>query len=545
MKIAVDIETDLDQTCIWCVSVYDGQKCYTYTEPTDEFKGKLHQASTVIGHNIIAFDWYWLEQLWGVVIPFEKLQDTMLLSRLYNPELKHSLAEWGKRLGDNKGDFTDFNAGYSEEMRIYCEQDTKLTYKLYEHIKAVLASESFSEASQELEHQVARVVAQQERNGFLFHSEAAERLYERLSRRMQEITNILQEKFPPIVHKRYSEKTGKPLKDYVEVFNIGSRKQIAERLQSIGVKFKQKTAKGSIIVDEKTLEGIDIPEAQLIQEYLLLQKRTSHIDSWLKAVGDDGRIHGKVITNGAVTSRMTHFSPNLAQIPSVNAPYGAECRALFGVEDDNVLVGADASGLELRMLAHYMKDADYIQEILSGDVHTANMKAAGIESRADAKTFIYAFLYGAGAAKIGSIVGGNFKTGEKLIERFLNNTPALKTLKTKVTQIAASGSVPGLDGRRLRIRSEHASLNTLLQGAGAIVMKKALVILSDKLQALNIPNKFVANIHDEWQIETPEHYGKAVGINAVRAIREAGDALELRCPLDGEYKVGKNWEETH
>jgi DNA polymerase-1 len=206
-------------------------------------------------------------------------------------------------------------------------------------------------------------------------------------------------------------------------------------------------------------------------------------------------------------------------------------------------VGIDASGLELRMLAHYMEDEEYINELLTGDIHTANQRAAGLESRPLAKTFIYAFLYGAGDAKIGAIVGGNSNTGRKLKETFLSNTPSLERLRGTILEQAAGGVLDGLDGRKLRVRSEHAALNTLLQGAGAIVMKQALIHLSDRLK--NIPHRFVANVHDEWQIETTAHYADTVGRIGVRAIRIAGETLSLRCPLDGEYRVGNNWAETH
>jgi len=274
-----------------------------------------------------------------------------------------------------------------------------------------------------------------------------------------------------------------------------------------------------------------------------LQKRVAQIDSWLKAVKDDGRVHGRVITNGAVTGRMTHLSPNMAQVPAVSAPFGTECRSCWTVDEGNVLVGIDASGLELRMLAHYMDDEDYTNEILNGDIHTANQRAAGLKTRPLAKTFIYAFLYGAGDAKIGAIVGGNSRTGRGLKETFLSNTPSLERVRGDTHIEAQSGVLAGLDGRKLRVRSEHAALNTLLQGAGAIVMKQALIHLSDRLK--NIPHRFVANVHDEWQIETTKHYADTVGRIGVRAIRIAGETLNLRCPLDGEYRVGNNWAETH
>jgi len=215
------------------------------------------------------------------------------------------------------------------------------------------------------------------------------------------------------------------------------------------------------------------------------------------------------------------------------------------VPDGHKLVGIDASGLELRMLAHYVRDERYTNEILSGDIHTANMRAAGLTDRNQAKTFIYAFLYGAGAAKIGQIVGGGYREGQQLIDSFLRNIPALAKLRERVATHSAGGTLPGLDGRRLRVRSEHAALNTLLQGAGAVVMKQALVLLSESLNQYDIPHKLVANVHDEFQIEVPENFADVVGKAAVRAIRNAGDVLDLRCPLDAEYNVGNNWAETH
>ena len=291
--------------------------------------------------------------------------------------------------------------------------------------------------------------------------------------------------------------------------------------------------------------------AELVKEYLLVQKRISQITSWMEAVGKDGRVHGKVITNGAVTGRMTHSSPNMAQIPNSGSIYGPECRECWTVEEGNVLVGCDASGLELRMLAHYMKDEDYVRTVCEGsskngtDVHTVNQRAAGLATRDNAKTFIYAFLYGAGDAKIGSIVGGNAAAGKKLKSNFLGQTPALAKLIEKVQTLSTKGYLPGLDGRCLWIRSEHAALNTLLQGAGAIVMKKALVLFDDKVTANKWKVKCVANVHDEAQLECAKDIADDVGKAFKQSIIEAGEHFKLRCPLDGEYKIGNNWRETH
>lgn len=547
MLITLDIETNTSHDVIWCAvtqNIDTGEMLEHYD--SESLAQVLCSATGIVGHNMIGFDAPVLEKQWSLQIPTEKLKDTLVLSRLWNPSLEggHSLDSWGKRFGDHKIDFHDYDGGLSDEMVEYCRQDVALTTRLYKHLTDTLKREGFSEQCVDLEEKVAIITAQQERNGFKLDVEQATSLWQDLTYKMRQITEELQKVFPPIVEERWSEKTGKRLKDKVTEFNVGSRKQIAERLEGVGVKFKLQTEKGAIIVNEKVLEGIDIPEAKMIHEYLLLQKRTAQIDSWLTHE-KDGRVHGRVITNGAVTGRMTHHSPNMAQVPSVSAPYGKECRSFWCVPAGHKLVGIDASGLELRMLAHYMRDDNYTNEILSGDIHTANMKAAGLTDRNQAKTFIYAFLYGAGAAKIGQIVGGGYREGQQLIDSFLRNTPALARLRERVSKFSAGGTLPSLDGRRLRVRSEHAALNTLLQGAGAVVMKQALVLLIEKLDKYDIPYKLVVNVHDEFQIEVLENFAIVVGKAAVRAIQDAGVVLGMRCPLDGEYKIGNNWAETH
>jgi len=541
----LDIETSLDHSTIWCAVTKVKNSTQVHTTP-ESLKKVLHDAEQVIGHNLIGFDCRVLDSVWDVRIPRHLVVDTLYLSRLYNPSQEggHSLRNWGTILGGTgKLDFTDYDGGLTDEMIEYCIADVELTERVHKWLELQLRKEGFSKECIDLEHNVGWVVTEQERNGFKLDTPFAEKLMMDLMFEMNNIEAELQAIFPPIVEERISEKTGKRLKDKVTVFNPGSRKQIAERLQGLGVKFDKKTEKGNIIVDEKVLDSIDLPEAKAVARYMMLQKRVAQIDSWLKAVKDDGRVHGRVITNGAVTGRMTHLSPNMAQVPAVSAPFGTECRSCWTVDEGNKLVGIDASGLELRMLAHYMDDENYTNELLNGDIHTANQRAAKLESRPLAKTFIYAFLYGAGDAKIGAIVGGNSATGRRLKETFLSNTPSLERVRRDTHGQAASGILTGLDGRKLRVRSEHAALNTLLQGAGAIVMKQALVHLSDKLR--NIPHRFVANVHDEWQIETPAHYADTVGRIGVRAIRIAGETLSLRCPLDGEYRVGNNWAETH
>jgi DNA polymerase-1 len=574
-KIILDIETNSTHDKIWmCVTREVGGEVTVWKEASGLQK-YLDSCDLIIMHNGICFDAPVLRRSWNITMKQSQMYDTLVSSRLLNPSLEggHSLEAWGQRLGVFKAPYkkiwswmtgmtfvTDKDAqgftGYYEGMEFdkpvpallesYCIQDTLVTEKLYKYVTAELTAKKFEERSIKLEHDVQTIIAKQEENGFKLDERNAVIFLTTLKHKLDTIEGELQNIFPPKTIKRISEKTGKELTPKVEVFNPGSRKQIGERLIKKGWKPEQFTETGQPIVDEGTLEGLDFPEAKAIAEYLLLQKRIAQIDSWLKAIGKDGRVHGRVITNGAVTGRMTHHSPNMAQVPSCGSPYGEECRDLWIVEKGYKLVGIDASGLELRMLAHYMKDDAYIYEVTQGDIHTANQKAAGLETRAQAKTFIYAFLYGAGAAKIGKVVGAGAQEGQKLIDSFLENTPKLRVLRESVAKICkSSGSLPGLDGRRLHVRSDHAALNTLLQGAGAIVMKQALVLLDTRLQQLGVDYKFVANVHDEWQIEVAEDYADMVGKLGVRAIEDAGRVLNMRCPLTGEYKVGNSWKETH
>ena len=529
----------------------------------------IADATSLIGHNIIGFDAPILNRLWKTRIGLKKVTDTLILSRLLDPsrEQGHSLEAWGKTLGKEKIDYADRweqlqgrKQAYKGEcfdhpdmalLEEYCIADVEVTERLYKKLLTELESKKFSQDSIELEHSVAAILSQQERNGFKLDIPYATVLLADIKGRMAEVYESMQQRWPSYEVERISEKTGKKLKPLLVTFNPGSRKQIGEKLIELGWKPDKYTETGQPMVDEGILSKLHYPEAKMIAEYLMLQKRVAQIESWMEAVGSDGRVHGKVITNGAVTGRMTHQSPNMAQIPNHGSVYGAECRACWTVEPGRVLVGCDASGLELRMLAHYMKDQDYVKTVVEGsskdgtDVHTKNQKAAGLQTRDQAKTFIYAFLYGAGPSKIGSIVGGSAKDGERLTSSFLNATPALKALRDKVSKYAGKGFVPGLDGRKIWVRSEHAALNSLLQGAGAIVMKKALVLLADKIKDNKWDAKFVANVHDEWQIEAAEAHADEVGRAARQSIIEAGEHFKLRCPLDGEYKIGRNWAETH
>lgn len=587
MNLVFDIEANgLEPDKIFCIVAYDVDTRATYKYDVDNLEDGyrlLSSADKLIGHNILCYDMPVIKKIAGVDLTDKKIVDTLVLSRLFKPtrEGGHGLESWGYRLKYSKGDYGESEEAweaYCPEMLEYCERDVLLNVKVYHALKQ--ESRGFTPQAVRLEHSVAAIVNQQRDNGFVLDVQKAMLLIAELTDKLEEVKQEVHKEFVPRVnitelYPKYTKagvlsklsedfygngvrltneeweamnKTKKPIKRETSTeFNLGSRKQIGEYLIEFGWNPKNYTPTGQPIVDEGTLKKVtDIPQAQMIAQYLMLQKRLAQVNSWIKELNPDtGRIHGYVNPNGAVTSRMTHSHPNTAQIPSTNSPYGEECRACWTVPEDHKLVGIDASGLELRMLAHYLEDKDYTNEILNGDIHTANQKLAGLKSRNQAKTFIYALLYGAGDAKLGTVVGRNRAAGKELRQSFFDNLPSFKTLTSRVQREAKYGFIKGLDGRKITVRSEHAALNSLLQSAGAIVMKEALVILDKKIKDQKLGAKFVANVHDEWQIECSNKDAKRVGELGIESIVQAGINLNLNCPLDGDYKMGSGWHETH
>ena len=587
LDLVFDIEADgLTPTKIHCMVAMDVDTKDVFTfdnTQLEEGYDMLKSATKLIGHNILGYDIPVVERIGNINLSAKKVVDTLVLSRLFKPtrEGNHGLEGWGYRLGFKKGDFGEQEEAwecYSPEMLEYCKRDVLLNHKVYNALK--VESKGFTPTSVRIEHQTAKIVDQQRTNGFLLDLPKVMGLAAMFGTKLFELEEEVQKEFRATIEKqiiihRYTttgqvSKIGedqhgkgvrltaeeyehftmyqnpKPLvRKITTAFNLGSRKQIGEYLIKAGWKPKKFTPTGQPMVDESILKKVQgIPQAALIANYLMIQKRLAQVNSWIKELNEStGRVHGYVNPNGAVTGRMTHSHPNMAQIPSSSSPYGKECRSCWTVPENYKLVGIDASGLELRMLAHYLDDEGYTNEILNGDIHTANQKLAGLESRDQAKTFIYALLYGAGDAKLGTVAGRGREAGKRLRQSFFDNLPSFKTLTRRVQREAKAGFVKGLDGRKLTVRSEHAALNTLLQGAGAIIMKQALILLDGKLKYLDA--KFVANVHDEWQIECHESIADQVGQLGVDAIIEAGKILNLNCPLDGDYNVGNNWSETH
>jgi DNA polymerase I-like protein with 3'-5' exonuclease and polymerase domains len=555
--ITFDLETNMAHTIIWMVGWKFGGKT-GYSRTPQEFKAVCEEAKAAgvtifSGHNSIKFDWWVLKQVWGIDLYsyFDVHIDTMVLSFLLRSNQKlHSLEMLAKEFfaaNDQKGKFTDFNGGFTEEMAVYCIQDVKLTHELLFVFLRKIREGKWGHLSVWLEHEVAEIIAQQIRNGFLIDIQKAMMQYAEWVAEIRRIVDNAAKMFPPKAIQMKTKVKYKP-------FNIASRPDCSERLIALGWLPTEFTNTGRPELNDDALEEIaalGYPIATEIARYFKLSKAAAMVHNWTLEADEDFRVHGGVKSNGAVTGRMTHQLPNLANIPKKDEVIGPICRGLFMVPEGRRLVGADASGLELRMFAHYIKDPEYTKELLEGDPHTFTKNAAGLDTRDQAKTFIYALLYGAQGLKIGSIklgTGGDREAtkreGERLIASFGKALPGLPKLKEKLQKFYPK-AVPGLDGRWIPIRSKHAALNSLLQGAGAVVMKMALVIAARQIVLEGLDALFVVNVHDEFQLECSEKDAPRVASICTEAITKAGEMLGVRCPLAGEAKIGHNWHDTH
>lgn len=610
-----------------CLAIYntvtDELKAYppeTAEEGVKRLRKALDYGTRICGHNIIGYDLPALAKIypWFTIIDSDLplIIDTLVLSRLIYSNLEvtdlglmksgrlprplynsHTLKAWGWRLGELKGDYgeqPDAWDDFDADMLAYNKQDVIVTKKLLEKLQAA----RYSERAIRLEHEVAWLMQKQEQNGFPFDTAAAEQLEERLRARSAQLQAQLIARIPQIPDKIFipkrdnktlGYKKGQPIQRYKD-FNPNSRQQIEYVLRTLHgyapsdpdlyerSDETQDLKDCRLKIDDETFRFIahdeTAPEevktlAALLEESLLIGKRLGQLidgtHGWLKKVQKDGRIHGRVITNGTVSGRAAHAAPNVAQVPAVTSPYGKECRALFTAGGWQQ-AGIDACGLELRCLAHYMTPYDggaYAHTILNGDIHTMNQKAAGLPERNQAKTFIYAFLYGAGDAKIGRIIKGDAKDGKAIKRKFLKATPAIKLLREAVETTLVETEkgrvvrwkrhyLKALDGRLLHVRSPHSALNLLLQSAGALICKKWIVLTEQRLLARGLKHGWdgdfalMAWIHDETQYACRTlEIAEIVLEEAQHAMRDTQAYFGFRMQLDTEGKIGKNWADCH
>jgi len=589
MNIVLDLETngflDKDNLVIHCIVCKDIETHQVYTYNPNNLNDCLEllkKATAIIGHNVLGFDIPVLKRCLNFTYK-EKVFDTLLMSRLIWTNLldhdykhkelpaklygRHSLESWGYRLGLRKGDYqehSDFTE-YNHAMLEYCERDVEVTHLLYDKI----IKENYSNRAIELEHKFASWIIKQEQHGVYFDETTAQSLHTILTKRRLELEDNLALVFPAWekfcgnkVYKRDNKKkgirAGVPVPIYkTEIFNPSSRQHIADRLINIlGWKPSSFTPTGQPEVNEKILNSLPYPEAKLISQYLMVQKRLGQLSdgdqAYLK-LNKQGKIYGKVITNGAVTGRCTHHSPNLAQCVSSASEYGTEFRSLFYSPSDMVMCGIDFSGLELRVLSHYLHNydnGDFAKTLLEDDIHTANQKATGLSTRAKAKTFIYAYLYSCGDKKLGEILGVTLEEAKRVRQRFNKSLPAVPMLNEAVKQkFRNTGYLNGLDGRRLICRAEYSSLNTLIQSAGALLVKQGTIILNEELHKAGFKWKedyaMVLHIHDEMQFIVKKEKLEQFKTIAKSIFKKTQDFFNFRTQLDGEIKVGVNWSDTH
>ena len=567
--------------CIVCREIDTGEVLEYGPSEIKQALDLLSEADEIIGHNILDYDIPAIQIVYPGWTYKGKATDTLVLSRLiygdlfnddaernYDPEKfqkrlwgSHSLKAWGMRLGDFKDDYNGGWEAYSDVMLSYCVQDTKVTDTLY---KKLMKTEP-SQQSIDLEHSMAVICKEIGSNGWTFDKSKATALYALLAQKRHEIEDSLKDLFEPwtVEEDFYPKRDNKTLnykagelfvKSKTVYFNPGSRQHIEKCLKDkYKWKPKEYSPSGQAVINDSVLSKLHYPEAKRLAEFFLIQKRIGMLaegnGAWLKKVSPDGKLRHRLNSNGCVSSRSTATSPNLQQVPSSNSLYGKECRELFGVPEGWWLCGSDLSGIEVRLLASYLHPYDggeYAKVILEGDVHQYNADKIGL-SRVQSKTWLYATLYGGGDRLIGAIAGGGAKKGKELKDNFDKAVPAFATLKKNLRTAFGRGYIKALDGRKLKVRSEHRCLSQLLQSAGAIVAKQWVMMTHNQIkQKYGADVVIVGFIHDEIQIACKtKEIAENVGNIAGRMAEETGVILGVKVRINSDYTVGRNWSETH
>lgn len=570
---------------VWCGVIIDQDGVVHRYEPDEVPLMVTHLMGydCIIGHNIIEYDWRVLKRLYpSITVGDEPVQiDTLVTARMLWPDRelcsyvsRHGLKQWGEFLADSgrvEAGKTEYAGGFDQycpEMLDYCVQDVRVTKALWEFLRDELVG---YEDPLEREHRRAERLAAMSERGVGFDMDGAGRLLDELTSKHLGLREQLQSSFPsrvqflktPAYYRagglRFptigaakaagysrSEIIAGPLRTKTHPFEPDSRQQIYQRLRDrYDWKPKRFTEKGNPIVDEAVLRDLPYPEAAMICDYLMLGKRLSQLTDWIDRAAWSGRIHSTTRGSGTVSGRCSSSQPNLQQVTSARQQYGREMRALFRAGEGSLMVGCDAAQLELRILAHYLADYDegeYVRVVTESDAHQANADAFGV-SRDDAKTAIFALVYGCGDAKFGSIVGGGAEQGKRMRTSYFERFPQVRHLMERcMTDARTRGHLRLLDGRDVPVRAEHSALNLLIQGSGQCVMTLAWDLVQERMP----PGAgFVLEVHDEAEIEAPIESAEEVARLMEWSIAEAGRLLGVRCPMAGEARIGANWLEVH
>jgi len=590
-KLVFDIEANgLYPSVIHCIVAKDIEtdEVFTWTpKEVGKFRAwVINNASLLIGHNIIGYDLPTLKRLCDIDWPLSKTVDTLVISRLlHSDRRRHGLESWGEDLGYAKVEHEDWSK-FSPEVLNRCTVDVHLNHKVYDRLVKDAGEQALPKDVARQEHLIAQMCQDIYAHGWILDERKAFRLQAELMSRSAELEKELNSIFVPLPKKDGKLVEPKYKKDgslstvglkhleghWVDVEGSHSKVEwqgtsytskpfLIRHLKMLGWSPTKFTESGQAELSESILATIDLPEAAPLIEWDMIRRRLAMIQSWTLAIGamhwtgkgnnkkpinlikGDNRVHGSIRHIGTWTQRPAHNDPNMAQVPSCGKPYGAECRDLWSTPRGYKLVGCDASGIQLRVLAHYIGDPAYSAEVVDGDIHTVHLEALGMGNRDNAKTFIYAFLLGAGGGVIGGIYNKSANEGHKLKAQFLDRIPALKDMKNKYEIAAESGYIIGLDKRRIPVEDPYYTMAALLQGGETVIMRRAMKLWHER--AKHIDYHLLGWIHDEWQSEVREDQAEEFGQIQRQSIIDAGIQLRLRCPMDGEYKIGKTWKETH
>jgi DNA polymerase-1 len=608
---AIDIETDsLDATVIWVACV---RNILTGEEHTlvgqDVIKEFVNGKADAywITHNGLGFDVPTLNRLLGTRIQTNKVIDTFVLSMLFHPTLEggHSLGAWAKRVGMEKGDFNDFSR-YSEEMATYCQQDTRITAEVFLRLTARMRAVGFTEVGCNIEHRAWACIKQQQRNGFAFDVKRAAQLFATLRHEQEGLKEKIYERFPPqllpIQHYKQSCKKdgsfnaqyerhvglfpkvellpdgGYRTYDWVE-FNLGSPQQRVEKLLALGWEPREftpvtekggggnaKATDGGELVPslQEFVEESGIEEVKLIAQWMALQGRANAVGNWIDLYNDKtGCIHGNLWL--ASSLRYRHDHPNTANIPSVRLDkddhpikgadgyYTYEARDLWthrGKNGGRKLVGVDAKGIQLRVLAHYLDDEEFTKAILAEDPHAYNRDAWGFSPDASgrrlAKTILYAIVMGAGDGRIASEAGISLAEAKAAKKLLFDRVPGLPALIIRLKQeFKATGRITLCSGSKVAMKRDYTVIPYLLQGDESQIMKLAMIYIDAGIQKENLDVLKVGDIHDEHQYDCSVDCIDVFIRLCDRSFKRAGEFFKYRLPIECSTQVGETWAETH
>jgi DNA polymerase-1 len=593
--------------CAGAINVDTGEEYWFLPNQLEEFLSLLDKADVIIAHNAYGYDVPALHKLTGWT-PKATVQCTKIMSQVLNYRrfgFGHALKQWGEFFRDHKGDYTGGFEEFNNDMFIYMQQDVRLGVKVYKYLikelQAYIKKHNSKSILQALrsEMELDRIMTEQCENGWQFNVEAAKTLVGDINTKMEEISNYInpllptkvtvvdpdtQKEHEPITGKRHAitktptyTKTGKLSSHIVKWFgsdmgstiddskilgdycrldyivgDIGNTDTVKSYLGTIGWQpdewnWKKKNGqfiKVSAKLTDSSLEPLG-EAGKALMEYYTLRSRKSILEGWFDYVDKNSRLHGDVFNVGTPTFRQTHKI--IANLPSGKATLGPEIRRLFVAKEGYKLVSADSAACQLRLLAHYMNDPDFTKQVLEGDIHQMNADIIGC-TRNEAKRFIFAYLYGAGAQKLSGYINKSVEETKKSVAKYKRALPKLVQLVNKCNEaVEKRGYIMGLDSRPIKLSKDerHKALNYLIQGAEAVVMKYTVQMIDKRLREANIDFNHLLFYHDEHTVEVRQEQSWEAKEIIVDCFAEAPKAVGINIMTCGDCKIGDDYYEVH